>query len=125
MRQQGVRYNQIADTLNLSVNTVKSYCRRNGLTVSEDTKIDNYKETCKQCGKPLKQESKRKQKTFCCDKCRYMWWNTHRDYYRKSSAIYHFVCAYCGKTFDSYSNKDRRYCSHACYIRNRFGEMRQ
>lgn len=27
---------------------------------------------------------------------------------------------YCGKAFVAYGNKDRKYCSHDCYIRDRF-----
>ncbi|RXM53885.1 RNA polymerase subunit sigma-70, partial [Clostridium tetani] len=27
---------------------------------------------------------------------------------------------YCGKEFSAYGNKNRKYCSHNCYIRDRF-----
>ena len=36
-------------------------------------------------------------------------------------AIYECVCECCGKTFSSYGNKNRKYCSHSCYIKGRFG----
>lgn len=36
-------------------------------------------------------------------------------------ANYECICEYCGKTFLSYGNKNRKYCSHSCYINDRFG----
>lgn len=36
-------------------------------------------------------------------------------------ANYSCTCAFCGKQFTSYGNKHRKYCSHACYINDRFG----
>jgi len=32
------------------------------------------------------------------------------------------TCARCGKEFTSYGNKNRKYCSHDCYIKARFWE---
>ena len=29
-------------------------------------------------------------------------------------------CAYCGQPFQSYGNQTRKYCSHECYIHDRF-----
>lgn len=121
MRLQGAAYSQIADTLGLSVNTVKSYCRRNNLSAcdaSNDTGNEDNKDSCKQCGKRLKQIPKSKPKTFCCDKCRFDWWNSHRDKLNRKSAS-HLICAHCGVAFDSY-DKNRKYCGHACYIADRF-----
>lgn len=62
----------------------------------------------------------RKEKRFCSDKCRNKWWNTHLDKVNRR-ANYDFVCAYCKKPFISYGNKNRKYCSHECYIADRFG----
>ena len=31
------------------------------------------------------------------------------------------VCPICGKTFMSHKNAKRKYCSHECYIKDRFG----
>ena len=36
-------------------------------------------------------------------------------------AITTHACAGCRATFESYGNKHRKYCTHACYIRTRFG----
>jgi hypothetical protein len=50
-----------------------------------------------------------------------VWWNSHQDTVKKK-AVYHLICTTCSKPFDSYGNKNRRYCCHACYISDRFGK---
>ena len=110
LRSQGQTYNYIAAGLGMSINTVKTFCRRNDLAIDR----------CKLCGKPLVHIEKHKPKTFCNDRCRLAWWKANREQMNKK-AIYHFVCRRCGKPFDSYGNRGRKYCSHACYIAERFG----
>ena len=118
-RENGMSYKKIADTLSVSINTVK----RNGLggvrttvTVTDEVMV----KACECCGKPVSQNPGRKQKRFCSDSCRNQWWNTHlKDVNRKAN--YECVCECCGKTFSSYGNKNRKYCSHSCYINGRFG----
>ncbi len=117
LRGQGLSYSRIADTLELSVNTVKSYCQRQKLPVGEPP-CDSHEEhghVCKQCGKPLERTSRAK--TFCCDKCRYDYWNAHQD---RRRSVSHTICAYCGKVFASYGSRHRKYCGHPCYIKGRF-----
>lgn len=124
LRRQGLGYAQIAGSLGLSVNTIKSFCRRNNLSAcnaSNDMGNEEDKDTCKHCGKRLMQTPKAKPKNFCGDECRYAWWNTHRDQMNRK-AVYHLTCAHCGRAFDSYGNRSRKYCGHACYIKDRFGE---
>ena len=126
MRLQGTAYSQIADVLGLSVNTVKSFCRRsflsNACDASKDTGNEDNKDTCKHCGKHLKQTPKAKPKIFCGTDCRYAWWNTHRNQpNRKASRV--LICAHCGEEFIGYGSRDRKYCGHSCYITARFGEV--
>lgn len=120
MRLQGLAFSQIADSLGLSVNTVKSYCRRalSKNDASEDSGNEDNKEICKHCGKRLIQKGKQKPKTFCCDKCRFDWWNANRDKLNRKT-VHQLTCAHCGAVFDSY-DKSRKYCGHACYIVDRF-----
>ena len=121
LRRQGAAYSQIADTLGLSMNTVKSFCRRNNLVVlnaSNDAKNDYDKDHCKHCGKKLKQIPKVKPKTFCCDKCRFDWWNKHKP---GRISVHKLTCTYCGAEFGCHDKK-RKYCRHACYINHRFKE---
>lgn len=41
--------------------------------------------------------------------------------YKNRPEYYHLICRHCKKEFISYGNKERKYCSHNCYIRERFG----
>ena len=133
MRREGISYSKIAESLGLSENTVKSYCKRNNLrVVSTPTKVElpntesetETFEFCKNCGKPIEQRPGMKPRKFCSDKCRTTWWNSHLDQVSRKS-VYHLECAACGKPFDSYGNKNRKYCTHACYIKDRFSKRAQ
>ena len=58
---------------------------------------------------------------FCSDECRRHWWSAHQDELKKKpTALYEKECAYCHKPFVAYGNKNRKYCSHECYVRDRF-----
>jgi hypothetical protein len=35
--------------------------------------------------------------------------------------MYSFTCAGCGVEFAAYGNASRKFCSHECYIKSRFG----
>jgi len=111
MRRKGLSYPRIGAELGLSVNTVKSYGRR--------AKI--CKDLCMRCRKPLAEVARRKSRKFCSDECRIIWWKKHRHLMKKK-AFYPMVCAYCGCDFQSYGNKNRKYCGRDCYIKDRFGE---
>ena len=113
-RTQGIGYAEIAKRLNISRDTVKSFCMRNKITVI------NQSDKCKFCGNPLVQKEKVKKKRFCSDKCRLDWWHKNPDKLCRK-ATYSFVCARCGKPFTAYGNNHRKYCSHQCYIKERFG----
>lgn len=122
-RRKGVGYKQIAKDLDLSVNSVKSYCRRNGL--SNETLEQSLPESaCEQCGKSIAQIKGRKHKRFCSDKCRNQWWNAHLDEVKRK-AVYEYVCPVCSNTFSVYGNANRKYCSHACYVIGRFGSRKK
>jgi hypothetical protein len=30
-------------------------------------------------------------------------------------------CACCGRCFDGYGHKNRKYCCHQCYVKKRYG----
>ena len=122
LRDSGYGYSKIAEALGLTKNQVSAFCRRNSLT--GNTADPDKKETpnvgcCRCCGKPLVQIPGRKPVKFCSAICRVRWWNSHPDMVNKK-AIYHFTCACCGKEFTAYGNAHRKYCSHVCYIADRF-----
>lgn len=126
LRRQGVGYGQVAACLGISKEAVKSFCRRNPAQgFAQDTSADNTVLAdegivCKQCGKLLTQKPNQKPKRFCSDDCRLAWWRKNESELNKK-ALYLLRCAYCGKEFESYGNKARKYCGHACYIKDRFG----
>ena len=131
LRSQGLGYKRIAAQTGISVNTVKSYLRKYGPMALEqsaptiipepvaDTAAD-CQFLCRYCGKPVAQNPGRKEKKFCSDSCRTLWWNSHLDQVKRK-AIYHFTCPTCGRDFTAYGNAHRKYCCHSCYIEDRFG----
>ena len=119
LRLQGNGYKKIAQLTGISVDTVKSYCRRNPIQVAEP-KAENHGCSCLCCGSPISQIARQKPKKFCSDRCRNKWWNAHLDLVKRK-ANYDFTCQHCGRQFSAYGNKNRKYCSHSCYIEDRFG----
>ncbi len=117
LRREGSGYTAIANSLGISKDTVKSFCRRNGLTGTTAKEVTSDK--CRECGKRVPQSSGTKPRIFCSKKCRVKWWHEHPDQINQR-AVYSFVCANCGKKFTAYGNCHRKYCSHECYINARF-----
>lgn len=124
MRGDGMGYSAIARKLGISENTIKSFCRRNGLTKQGADPFPQFPEIaekpCLCCGKPVIQYPGRKEKKFCSDACRYRWWNSHTGE-AGGKAMHAYTCPACGKSFSAYGSRNRRYCSHGCYISARFG----
>lgn len=119
LRHQKCSYSKIAAALSLPKNTVQSYCRRNSL--SSDGLRNTAK--CKQCGKTIILKEKCKPRQFCSDKCRIDFWKAiHKT--NRSRTAYTLICSNCKATFTSDGDKRRKYCSHQCYINDRFGKER-
>lgn len=92
MRSAGAGCVRIAEELELSVNSVKSFCRRHGLernlalcttpAAAPVVQTDRLSESvpitmtapCEQCGAPVTQVPARKKKRFCSDACRMASW---------------------------------------------------
>ena len=132
MRNNGIGYGQIASTLGISINSVKSYCQRNqlgGLRAADVSVTFDDKKCCRQCDQELQQVKGQKARKFCSDTCRMAWWHKHLNQLEQK-AVYSFTCAGCGSAFSAYGNAKRKYCSHTCYISSRFsvadrlGELR-
>lgn len=131
MRAAGMSYARIAETLDISVNSVKSYCRRHGLgadVILQETQFEtvivcpppNEAAACEQCGSPVWQQAGRKRRRFCSDKCRQAWWAAHQGEMNQKT-MHHFVCEYCGMQFSRYGVSACRFCSRSCaaYARGR------
>lgn len=120
MRLSGLGYKKIAQALGVSLATVQSFCRREGLVAQEAVLCDE--KHCLQCAKPLVQRDKVKKRKFCSKECRVAWWTAHpcaKSGNTKSSRA--VVCANCGKPFTAYGKDVRKYCSHECYVCARYG----
>ncbi len=127
LRLQGMGYKAIANVVNLTRDSVRNFCKCNGLNGNSNLAARNIEEKiqnkvlCACCMKPLKQEARGRNKRFCNDKCRRKWWKEHQEARKlKTTAVYYFICVGCGNSFSTYGNKNRKYCSHDCYIKNRF-----
>ena len=121
LRKAGAGYTRIANELGINVNTVKTFCRRNGLTGDMPEQLPGITEQpCRQCGRPVVQYPGRREKKFCSDVCRNRWWNGHLGEAERENMATH-PCPVCGSEFHAYGSRNRKYCSHACYIRARFG----
>jgi endogenous inhibitor of DNA gyrase (YacG/DUF329 family) len=119
LREEGLGYKAIATRLTLSVDTVKSFCKRSGLCGEA---VENAGHACRQCGKPLAKKPGAKKQRFCSALCRNTWWNQHA-YLHAPKEDNQRVCACCGDVVYSRTSRLRKYCGHACYIQARFGEV--
>lgn len=106
MQKQGFSYKQISDVLQVSVNTIRSYCVRHS----------KPRYFCQQCGEEIYQNEGRREKKFCSSRCRSAWWNIHRNERTLDNKYLH-KCPVCGRRFLGYG--DRVYCSLQCYAEAR------
>ena len=102
MRSDGMTFSEIANQLQLSINTVKSFYRRNA-------KTETPLEDCVHCGKPIVQTKNKRQKKFCSNKCCNAWWPAH-PHNRRPKRLYSHICAHCGIVFQSDRAKSK-YCT--------------
>ena len=83
LRAADYSYNEIAELLDISKNTVQSICRRMGIkSPKKETGTRREKPVlnlCKNCGEPFDNSWHRKGKAFCSEQCRVQWWNRIRS----------------------------------------------
>lgn len=125
LRMNGLGYRTIADSLGLTRDIVRNYCKANNMGGYAKATALNIQErmaegkVCVCCGKEITQPENGRPRRFCSDQCRRQWWKLHPETGNRK-AVYSKVCAYCGKTFTAYGDNRRKYCGHSCYIRDRF-----
>ena len=125
MRLRGDSHAAIAVALGLSRNTVKSFCLRNLRPEALEVQAAPVKSgVCDQCGMAFVLCPGHRQRRFCSDRCRIVWWNAHRDLLKSNAKVEH-TCACCGKHFMGYERQLRKYCSHGCYIAHRYEKDRE
>ena len=112
-REQHMTYRQIGEKLGLSPDTVKTFCRRKRAQ-SERTE-ESVQAQCRNCGAPVHPLPGRRERLFCSPACRTAYWRKHN--LLGGTPRY---CAGCGALLTG-GSASRKYCSHACYIRHRFG----
>lgn len=106
-------YREIGEKLGLSPDTVKTFCRRNGAQAGKTAQSAECR--CRNCGAPVHPLPGRRERLFCSPACRTAYWRKHNML--GGTPRY---CAGCGALLTG-GNASRKYCSHACYIRHRFG----
>ena len=120
LRKNGKSMGQISKETGIPVSTVKSHFRRHG-TFHDGMAKSSPGATCTQCGKALKSKGRGKPKRFCCEPCRRTWWKENTAL-SEAASKHQVTCATCGKSFGSFKSRNRKYCSHECFIKNRFGK---
>ena len=116
LRKEGIGYKRIAVELNLSLNTVKSFCRRDkecGLETEEQTVFTGPQ--CQNCGKVIHLTDGKRERRFCSGACRVAYWRS------QAAPRGEKKCLECGTVLKGH-DASRKYCCHACYIAHRFGE---
>lgn len=117
LRAAGEGYKKIGTLLNISVNTVKSFCRRdNGANTTETVEEKDAEPIplCPRCHKPVAQISGHRKRIFCSSACRVAFWRM------QAQPINIRTCPGCGRPLFGNDHR-RKYCSHDCYIAHRFG----
>ena len=127
LRISGFGYKAIANEVGLSRDVVRNFCKTNKLNGYLANMNENIRKmalenvVCLNCQKPIKQYKRGKARKFCSENCRRAWWKENADKgQHNETAIYKLRCSYCGVEFESYGNKNRKYCCHECYIKDRF-----
>lgn len=117
--QDGLGYRKIAAVLELSENTVKSYCRRHGLECRKTVQISKA-DVCHECGAKLYNTPGHRQRSFCSDECRKKYWKGHQALIKRGNQK-ETTCPICGGRFHDYARRKRKYCSQECYQQSRKG----
>lgn len=123
LRAVGASFGKIASILGMSVNTVKSYCKRNPIS-SEPLpapKAVVHSDRCPKCNTLLEQSPGHRQKRFCSPKCRMAWWALHPEQMKRRK-LTDTECQHCGTVFLQYGSRPRKFCSRGCYLAHRYGQ---
>lgn len=111
LQRRGFGYKKISALTGINANTVKAHCRRHKTEAAAP--VDQTTAFCRGCGRAIEVVVKRKPRQFCSDACRMKWWNSHLELVKRK-AYYSFTCPQCKRTFESYGNNHRKYCSRHC-----------
>lgn len=127
LRNSGMGYKAIAKELNISVNSIKTYCKRMNIKgerylvektqVSEtqimekDPEVDESDaRCCLYCGSVIVQPKHGRKKKFCSNKCRAAYWRNHPEETNGAFLKKH-ICRCCGKVFYNYRDDSTDSCT--------------
>lgn len=120
LRSHGWGYRKIACAVNASRDQVRNFCKSNsvaGKGIDLIKKIDNLDEHyCKMCGTALIQNKTGRRKLYCSKDCKTKWEKLH-------PVLHEIQCQYCGNVVFVQNADTRKFCSHECYIKNRFWRL--
>lgn len=98
-------YGTIAQAVNLPRDAVRKFCSRRpelkgyGHVVQQMIEAQGY-DYCLTCGIKLDHKLVGRPKKFCSDKCRKVYWDTHREEHDKDKTAYdELTCQNCGRSF--------------------------
>lgn len=128
LRSEGLGYQSIGKIVGLSRDSVRNYCKRNPELLGYRNAVTKMMKDqasglpcCLHCKETFIPKGTGRPKKFCSDACRRYWWQNHPELHQKqNTAYYELTCQHCGKSFLSYGNANRKFCSHSCYIQSRF-----
>ena len=105
LRSQGYGYLRISSLLEISPNTIRSFCKKENIAgyikTGEQLRGKDNLQVCKQCGKKFYQIAGRKNKTFCSDSCCKVYWTLHKDKQRRLIPQ-KYNCIICNKEYFEY-----------------------
>lgn len=106
LRIDGMKQKDIAEVTGVGESVVKTLCAK--YSIKPGVRI------CANCFSELPRYSSK----FCSRECMINWWKLHRK--EQPHREFHFVCQHCKKEFVRYRNDHPKYCSHDCYIKERY-----
>lgn len=128
LKSAGMSFRRLAEYTGESITAVRAQCSDVHSAIENKDLLDQIqkKKACAYCGRKIEPPKKGRPKRFCSDECRHAYWKANRDQMKKNpEAVYTKVCAYCGKTFTSYGNKNRKYCCHEHYVLDYYGSQKR
>jgi 5-methylcytosine-specific restriction endonuclease McrA len=123
LRNRFLGYKKIAKIIGKTRDEIRKFCIKielNGYMgekpIQKSKTIKHEKAMiCENCKAPLYLSGRGRNKRFCSNSCRRIWWQNNTDKKNKiESAIYNLTCKQCGNTFKSYGNKKQQCCSKIC-----------
>ena len=128
LRKQGMSMRKLAEYTGETIATIRAKCKGVSTSLENRDILDQIrrKEVCAYCGRRIEQPKMGRPRRFCSDDCRRAYWKANRDIMKRNpEAIYTKVCPYCGKTFQAYGNKNRKYCCHEHYVLDYYGDRKR